>query len=552
MASVVSDSPRAALARLKKYDSKDLSEDDRYYKDLLIIKARDKAYMEHTSDSLILNVLDYYLKHKNSVHYPEALYYGCRVYSDLGDYPTSLSYFQQALDALTAKDPDLKLKANIISNISHLLRSLRMYSEAIPYAVESIKIDSVLYDTINMAYDKIFMGEIYINTKEYDLASNCFKEALDLCDLLPSDVQSICFMNLAELQHSQGNIDSALLYIRQISPDDMGIDKTVTYSIASEIYLNAGVVDTAFQYADKLIHSNDKNNRRTGFKVLLSPELRKFIPEDSLHIFFDDYKKTLEDYVNSHEGEQAIAQNSMYNYDMHERKRREMESKNRKLYDMLILCVAMMISGILYALFRMNDNKKRIIKLQRTLYYITMFRDGSLPAPVKTIEIVPSEVDKETAPAGELRLLPAPSNLKGLRARLMEELNSLKDEDDNDRKSQMPEKFLRREIYDAVMRYLKRNSPIPDKKPLWNDLEDAVLHESRDFRRNLMLLSEGKIDEIEYRIALLIKCGFPASKVSVLIGRARSSVSYRRAMLARKIYGKGFDIKYLDDMIQLI
>lgn len=51
--------------------------------------------MEHTSDSLILDVIDYYSSNDDRNLYPEVLYYGGRVYSDLGDYPTSLSYFRK-------------------------------------------------------------------------------------------------------------------------------------------------------------------------------------------------------------------------------------------------------------------------------------------------------------------------------------------------------------------------------------------------------------------------------------------------------------------------
>ena len=71
--------------------------------DLLRVKSADKAYVRHTSDSLIRSVLGYYEKHTRSEQYPEALYYGGRVYSDLGDSPTALRYFQHALDALSGE-----------------------------------------------------------------------------------------------------------------------------------------------------------------------------------------------------------------------------------------------------------------------------------------------------------------------------------------------------------------------------------------------------------------------------------------------------------------
>lgn len=75
-----------------KYDG--LSDHDRHFFDFLSIKANDKAYVRHESDSLILDVIDYYSSHNKDNIYPEALYYGGRVFSDLGDLPTALRYFR--------------------------------------------------------------------------------------------------------------------------------------------------------------------------------------------------------------------------------------------------------------------------------------------------------------------------------------------------------------------------------------------------------------------------------------------------------------------------
>ena len=70
-------------------------------------RAREDSFNEIegriSTDSLIRTVLEYYEKHPGSEQYPEALYYGGRVYSDLGDSPTALRYFQHALDALSGE-----------------------------------------------------------------------------------------------------------------------------------------------------------------------------------------------------------------------------------------------------------------------------------------------------------------------------------------------------------------------------------------------------------------------------------------------------------------
>ena len=68
----------------------------RMYYRLLCVKAADKAYVPHTSDSLIRPVIAYYEEHRDKRHLPEAYYYGGRVYRDLGDAPQAVVYLQRA------------------------------------------------------------------------------------------------------------------------------------------------------------------------------------------------------------------------------------------------------------------------------------------------------------------------------------------------------------------------------------------------------------------------------------------------------------------------
>ena len=141
IAAIVSDQPSEALDRLNRICPDSLSTSDRHYLDFLTIKAKDKAYIRHTSDSLIVDVINYVSSHKDEGYYPEALYYAGRVYSDLGDSHTALRYYQDALDLMPADTKDTDLKTRIMSNTGRLLNILRMPDEAIPYLTSVIKIE---------------------------------------------------------------------------------------------------------------------------------------------------------------------------------------------------------------------------------------------------------------------------------------------------------------------------------------------------------------------------------------------------------------------------
>lgn len=214
VAGIVADSPQKAMLRLDSIDPAKLSEHDRHYYDFLSIKARDKAYILHTSDSLILDVIGYYSSHRGSGLYPEVLYYGGRVNSDLGDYPTALRYFQDALDATPDDDVHLPLRGYIVSQMGGLLNQIRLYNQAIPYVEESIRIDTLTNDTFGLAHDLNLLGAIYMHQQEFDTADVYYKQAFDLSRHLRLKDQIIMKVYLAANQYCMGNNDSALSLIR--------------------------------------------------------------------------------------------------------------------------------------------------------------------------------------------------------------------------------------------------------------------------------------------------------------------------------------------------
>ena len=99
------------------------------YYQLLTIKAKDKAYITHTSDSLIRQVLHYYENTNDKKHLPEAYYYAGRVYSDLGDAPQALDYYQKAAERLEGST-DYQLLKVVYSQMGELFLFQDVYEEA--------------------------------------------------------------------------------------------------------------------------------------------------------------------------------------------------------------------------------------------------------------------------------------------------------------------------------------------------------------------------------------------------------------------------------------
>ena len=155
LATTVNSNPKEALDSLRSLSSQHMSSDDHAFLDFLTIKATDKSLTKHTSDSSILNVLAYVADHPEVDYHTEALYYGARVYHDLGDLPTAMRYYHDTLDRLSqmGKEKDIQFEANVMSQFATLLNKLKLYDQALPYLEKIVELDIALNDTLNFVDD---------------------------------------------------------------------------------------------------------------------------------------------------------------------------------------------------------------------------------------------------------------------------------------------------------------------------------------------------------------------------------------------------------------
>lgn len=364
---LIESAPLVALDSLEKINHGTLDNEDRHYYDFLSIKASDKAYIPHKSDSLILSVIDYYSSDKNNPLYIESLYYAGRVYSDKGDKKTAFIYFQKALELLPEKSYNVRLRSRILSQSGRLLISLRLYERALPYLREAIKVNENRKDTINLFFNNQLLGSSLMHDNRFDSAFIYIRRAYDLSKTLSVSHRAFIRMYMAAVNINSGNIDSALYYIRPYTIDSIWPDeKSLALSYAADIYLNAGIQDTAYMYAKELINSNDSLNKKTGFRLLLFTELEKYIPHDSLKYYYKEYRNVLDKYYNNRENDAAILQYTQYNYDFHEHKRIQTEKTNKILeYGilMLALCILAAIPVYIWQSYRINKQQLMLLKM---------------------------------------------------------------------------------------------------------------------------------------------------------------------------------------------
>lgn len=548
IAETISESPQKALSSLDSINYESLTDADKQYFDFLTIKSKDKAFIHHTSDSLILRVIEREDKNSNIERYAETLYYGGRVYHDLGDLPTALNYYQNALDLLSKEGDNSSLRGSILSQISGLLNSLRLYEQAIPYAEEVLSLDSIRKDSMNLMYDTELLGSIYLHAKNYESAEKYFNKSKEIAKESASIDTTRHNLYLAAIKYNKGQINSALELIRPTMLNIDSISRNIALAYACDIYRKASIPDTALMYAYELIHSKNSHNRKTGYQILLSDDLKNYIPTDSIIRYACDYRDIVESYLNQNGNQAALIQNSFYNYQLHQREKLKAEAANKRLFNWLGgFLLAILILSI-YVLYLKNKNKSQLIQLHEAINLVNTLQ--------RELHITKDNCDDTSGsvqisnPESNISKDDHSPNIQDLRVRLREELLSIRYMG-NQSYSVSPI-ILESEAYEKILEYIKKDRIIPDKNPIWVELEEAVLKSSPQFKHRLHLLTGGKLKPSDFHLALLIKCGISSTNISTLVGRAKSTVAYRKDALGFKVFDQKLGTGVIDDIIRLL
>lgn len=533
----IDEDPRQAIASLDSIDRDRLPESDGHFLDLLRIKARDKAYVTHTSDSLILSVVDYYADHKDSRLYPEALYYAGRVYSDMGDFPTALEYFHAALDETPEKERHTKSYGNILSQTGRLLHTMRMNSQAIPYLEEDLKLSIELNDSSALPFSNQLLGAVYMRQKEYEKAEAHFMEALHGAKNLPDEDRAMMQAYIAAIKYEKSKPDSALTFIREamLHTDSLTIDFTLAY--AARIYLANNITDTACMYARELASCGNPDYEKHGLKVLLTHDDAKNLPSDSIKDYLVRYEKAVDKVFDKYDSEEIIMRNSVYNYDSHLRKR----VKAEKSLDMALLGIAavVLILILMTALYFYQKYRNK----EKQLQYVHKIRD--LETTVALIS-AQKQRNKEAMTEAEDNLTYAISpkeHGEDLKAKIRAVYDACEGNVPVD------PSILNSEIFAVITDLIQNGRCMTDE--IWDRLHDTIEKYSPLFFSRLQILT-GSIDFNEVRLAMLLKCGIRPTDIATLLCKTKGAITYQRKVLCRKLFGEDVSVAYSDSILRIL
>ena len=511
------------------------------YYQLLCIKANDRAYIPHSSDSIILPILNYY-KQTDDLHLPETYYYAGRIYRDLGDAPQALDYFNNTLDALPSSSDSYSLKSKVYSQIGTLFLYQDIYDEALKMFKEAFHYDLLLEDSVGMSYDLRDMATSYRCLNQIDSAIYYYGKANDLALALHQQrFVSMIQSQMAGLYIQLKKYDLAKQFLQSSLSYQHKADKSGIFSVAAKYYHQLGTKDSAVYYYTQLLDFGTIYAKQAAHWGLAELAIDNNHEQDAIpHL--RAYMQCV-DSIRKITDREAIRQmRSVYNYKLREKEIAHLKSKNEqtKLIIISLLSLCAILASITFAYIQYFKLKQ--LQLTIRLKKIKRLKDKLYSRSVQFIEENKRKI--EELEIMERKFL----EVDQINTTLKEQLNAQKEliiytnkqiKLDLNRREQSQAVLFKSEIYLHIQRQLKINDR--SKRMLsdedWKELEKLVNSSYNGFKENLYDIYN--LSLFEYRVCLLIKINIQPIDIGKLTEHSKESISSTR----RRLYEKVFHIK---------
>lgn len=505
------------------------------YYQLLTVKASDKCYIPHTSDSLIKVVVNYYEKHGTSAQLMEAYYYQGSVYRDMGDAPRALDYYQKAVDT-SVEEKEYKMLEHIYAQMGTLYMYQKLYDEAIPILKKSYYCclkggDSTSLPLALRDLGRAFTGQHNVDSTlyYYEMGYQAAKRIND------TKLMSIVQSELADIYIQLGQYEQARMALLHSSKALKGKGSLAPhFMVWGDLYKKTEQLDSAVYYYQKALEIGNTYVRRGTYWKLYDIERMKSHDKEALY-YINQYL-IYQDSVQKITDTEAVKKvEALYNY-------HHVESENNRLalaneesktsFYHLVIGVTLFLLTLGVPFF--YERKKRQLQLEqerRLRFFEEMRHKESL-----------GQIERN-----KMQIVSLHEQLVIVRAQndlAKEELLTIKKNSLEEKNSSIAASYLEREAlislfhHSAIYLLIVENCKNPDfrmKETHWIELRKEIDATYNDFTNRLYTLYP-RLSETELRVCYLIKVAISASDIATLICLKNNSVSSIRKRLYQKIH----------------
>ena len=335
-----------------------LPEEARMYAQLLRIKANDKLYIPHTSDSVINRIVKFYEGFGDRERLAEAYFYQGSVYRDLQDAPRAIAALQRAADQKSKND-------TLNGRIYGQLASLFAYQGAYGESREAIRNACIYYirckDYKGLAYSYRDMARLFDVEGRKDSAEVYYRKAYHVMKEKSEPRWAYGILSeLSSFYSNWGKPDSATVLAKAVLSR---YAYPVAQLVLAETYYRQQAFDSAQVYCRKVLATGDLYHRCDASLLLA----RMGEQRDSVRHYLSRYL-ALQDSINEITRTEAVMKVHYQQIEL-DNARLALQS-SRRLAGILVLTLVVLALGGLSAFFvyRLRHYRCRLAALEEHLH----------------------------------------------------------------------------------------------------------------------------------------------------------------------------------------
>lgn len=391
------------------------SKSDRMYFELLQADAQNKAYIDFTTDSVMLKVADYYDKHGTPNEQMRAHYLlGC-TYRDLGDAPSALDCLQDACTYANTShsNTDYHLLMIVHSQMASLYKSQRLTSYAIQETNEASRFAKISADSLSFLNLTLQNAQLQILNNDFDQSKLYIQKALELSKTLRVwEYEKMALCLYAQVEIAQNNWDAAKSYLDKTAesttlrehPRHINGGTGSILSLYATIYKNTAKLDSAIIYYNKVINLRNKETDIIANSYKSLAELyEKTGKQDSVIICTRLYREYLDNSIEQLSNTELQKLTSVYNYSRQKNiakaKELEAETNLRTLYLYIAFSFFVFII-ILFVTIQLKQKKDKKISEMTNMYFEVI---SQKEAVLRDIDVLKAELVSKNSQQKDLK-----------------------------------------------------------------------------------------------------------------------------------------------------
>ena len=364
--------------------------------ELVYAQAQNKAFVDFTTDSIVLSLVDYYNRHGNTNEQMMANYMAGCAYRDLEDALSALKYLNLAVDAVDENDEgcDLNTLMRVYSQMGGLYQRVAAFENERIADSHAERLAWQIGDTISALRLMRLRASTLYDALQQSEALMILDSIVQFCDKhgLPEQTKAVYPMRIK--YHIQTNnaiyADSLLreyeskMGIRPSTPDDDIVD--ITHFYRKGLYYNlVEQPDSAIQMFKRLLklinnhplYTVDSHELREGsYQGLLGAYSLKHQP-DSVIKYANLYCQWNDSSTRAKSSEHLLRYQSLYNYTRIQEQAQKAEQKASHLRITIILLVffGIAISIIVWSIYHQRLKKERQKQIDTNREYQSLLHE---------------------------------------------------------------------------------------------------------------------------------------------------------------------------------